>query len=234
MVILLECGFIKLYRSLLNWEWYDDINTKTLFLHLLLTVNYEDKKWHGMEINRGSRITSLAKLAEETKLSVKSVRTALKHLNDTGEVASQGHAQNTVISIVNYNLYQQEGKPKANQGQAEGKQTANEGQLCKKEEESNKAKKEKESTYAHFGEFQNVLLTPEEHGKLQERFGNNETANAVEELSAYCKSHGRKYQDYYATLLNWIKSNEKKNQQQQSLAQSRQAIPQYIRTKDTL
>ena len=32
---MLGSGYIKLYRSLLNWEWYDDINTKTVFLHLL-------------------------------------------------------------------------------------------------------------------------------------------------------------------------------------------------------
>lgn len=139
MIILLECGFIKIYRSLCAWEWYDDVNTKTLFLHLLLTVNYEDKQWHGMEIKRGSRVTSLATLAAETRLSVKAVRTALKHLNETGEVVSQGHAQNTVVTVVNYDKYQQEGKPSAKQGQTEGKAGSNEGQQC------NKAKKDKES-----------------------------------------------------------------------------------------
>ena len=45
---MLESGYIKLYRSLLSWEWYDDINTKTVFLHLLLTVSIEESKWHGI------------------------------------------------------------------------------------------------------------------------------------------------------------------------------------------
>ena len=36
---MLKNGYIKLYRSLLDWEWYDDTVTKCLFLHLLLTVN---------------------------------------------------------------------------------------------------------------------------------------------------------------------------------------------------
>ena len=40
-------GWIKLHRQILDWEWYDDINVKVLFLHLLLTANYEDKKWQG-------------------------------------------------------------------------------------------------------------------------------------------------------------------------------------------
>jgi hypothetical protein len=33
-------GYIKLYRSLLKWEWYDDSNVFRVFMHLLLTANY--------------------------------------------------------------------------------------------------------------------------------------------------------------------------------------------------
>lgn len=39
-------GYIKIHRKMLDWEWYDDIPTKTLFLHLLLTANWKDSKWH--------------------------------------------------------------------------------------------------------------------------------------------------------------------------------------------
>lgn len=51
---MLENGFIKLYRSLLKWEWYDDVNTKVVFLHLLLTVSIEDSKWHGITVRRAA------------------------------------------------------------------------------------------------------------------------------------------------------------------------------------
>ena len=37
---MLEGGFILLHRSILRWEWYGDLNTARLFIHLLLTVNY--------------------------------------------------------------------------------------------------------------------------------------------------------------------------------------------------
>lgn len=36
---MLEGGFILLHRSILRWEWYGDLNTARLFIHLLLTVN---------------------------------------------------------------------------------------------------------------------------------------------------------------------------------------------------
>ena len=64
-------GFVKIYRKFVDWEWYTDINTKTLFLHLLLTVNYEEKKWRGTVIERGQIVTSLSSLSEETGLTIK-------------------------------------------------------------------------------------------------------------------------------------------------------------------
>lgn len=101
-----DTGFISLHRSLIAWEWYDDINTTRLFIHLLLTVNWEDGFWHGIKIDRGSRITSYAKLAKETKLSVKIVRNSLKKLESTQEVACNRTHKYTLISVVNYNKYQ--------------------------------------------------------------------------------------------------------------------------------
>ena len=82
---MLESGYIKLYRSLLNWEWYDDINTKTVFLHLLLTVNIAKRQWHGITVPCGSRVSSYAVLAKETRLTERQVRTAISHLETTGE-----------------------------------------------------------------------------------------------------------------------------------------------------
>lgn len=32
-------GWVKAYRQLLDWEWYTDVPTFKLFLHLLLIVN---------------------------------------------------------------------------------------------------------------------------------------------------------------------------------------------------
>lgn len=100
-------GYIKLYRSILDWEWYGDWKTKTLFLHLLLTVNHKEKSWQGQRIQRGQRVCSLAKLSAETGLSMQSIRTCLKRLNATGEITSCGGAKNTVITVNNYEKYQQ-------------------------------------------------------------------------------------------------------------------------------
>ena len=34
---------------MLDWEWYDDINTKVLFIHLLIKSNWKEKKWRGIK-----------------------------------------------------------------------------------------------------------------------------------------------------------------------------------------
>jgi len=67
-------GWVKLHRKFTSWEWYDDHNTSRLFLHLLLTVNYEPKKWHSVLIERGSIVTSSTALAKKTGLSRQQVR----------------------------------------------------------------------------------------------------------------------------------------------------------------
>ena len=99
-------GYIALYRSILDWEWYSDPNTCRVFLHLLLTAYYEDTPWRGITLKRGSREISLTGLATECALTVRQARTALKHLEMTGEVTRQKMPQTTVITIKNYDHYQ--------------------------------------------------------------------------------------------------------------------------------
>ncbi len=117
-------GWIKLHRKLTEWEWYSDVNTSRVFLHLLLVANHKDNQWRGINIKRGERLTSLSKLATETNLSVKNIRTSIKRLKATSEVASYSTAQHTVFTVVNYDLYQDVASEVANEGQANGKQRA--------------------------------------------------------------------------------------------------------------
>lgn len=98
--------FIKLYRSLLNWEWYTDVNTTKLFLHLLLVANRFPSEWRGIRINQGQRLTSLSKLASETGLTIQQTRTAISHLKLTGEITSESTNGYTLITVENYAKFQ--------------------------------------------------------------------------------------------------------------------------------
>ena len=120
----MSTGWVKLHRQLLDWEWYNDVNTTRVFLHLLLVANHKDNNWRGIEIKRGQRLTSISSLASETHLSIKNIRTSIKRLKSTNEVASHSTAQHTVFTMVNYDLYQDEASEVASKGQAKGKQRA--------------------------------------------------------------------------------------------------------------
>lgn len=98
--------YIKLHRSMLEWEWYGKINTKVLFIHMLLKANWKEGKFQGKVIPRGSFVSSISKLAEETQLTVDEVRTAIKHLISTDEITKQNFSKYTVFTIKNYIKYQ--------------------------------------------------------------------------------------------------------------------------------
>jgi hypothetical protein len=130
---VLENGYIKLYRSLLSWEWYDSTETVRLFIHLLLTANYEAKQWRGITIERGQRVCSIATLSKETNLSPRTVRTCIERLISTSELTKLSTPQYTVLSIKNYDVYQSETNETTNDRQTTDKRPTNDRQQRKKD-----------------------------------------------------------------------------------------------------
>ena len=108
-------GFVAFPRGLTAWEWYDDPNTCRLFFHLLLTANWEPKNWHGIVVSPGSRVASVKKLAEETGLTIKNVRTSLEKLKTTNYLAIKATNKYSVISIENWGAITGSGKLTGNQ-----------------------------------------------------------------------------------------------------------------------
>ena len=133
-------GYIKLYRQIMKWEWYDDANTFRLFIHLLLKANYEDAQWRGLAIKRGQLFTSIGHLSHELKISDKAVRIALDKLIKTKEVASKGASNGTMITICKYDSYQLSFNT---EGQTEGQTRGKRGATNNKNN-NNKEKKNKE------------------------------------------------------------------------------------------
>ena len=99
-------GWIKLHRKFIEWEWYDDINTKILFLHCLLKANHEDKKYRGEVVPRGSFLTGLDVLSKQTGLSVQKIRTSISKLKSTNELTHRATRKGSHIFLTNYDLYQ--------------------------------------------------------------------------------------------------------------------------------
>ena len=101
-------SWVKLFRKFKEWGWYSDINVSRLFLHLLLSVNYEDKDWKGVVVKRGQVIVGVEDLGEQTGLSRQQTRTALNKLKSTNEITTKSTNKYTVVTLVNWEVYQSE------------------------------------------------------------------------------------------------------------------------------
>lgn len=102
----MEGSWLKLYRKLTEWEWYTDSHMVHLFLHLLISANSCDKKWHGIVIKRGELVTSFASISESTGMSIQTIRTCIKKLCKTGEIVYKTNKHFTFITICKFDSYQ--------------------------------------------------------------------------------------------------------------------------------
>ncbi len=71
---------------------------------------FQDKKYQSNTVKLGSFVTSLGSLSNETGLTIQQTRTALKHLISTGELTSKSTNKNRIITVVNYDKYQDSSK----------------------------------------------------------------------------------------------------------------------------
>ncbi len=121
-------GWVKLHRTLIDWEWWDDHNATRLLTYLLCAVNYENKRWKGIDVKPGEIVTSFPKLAEHTGMSVKQVRVAMDKLISSGEVAREKAREGQLITLRKWDKLQSKdnegASSKADGGQEEGRKRA--------------------------------------------------------------------------------------------------------------
>ena len=106
-------GFIKLYRQLQkNWLWQEKrtFSKAEAWIDILLMVNHSDNKVPaGNElilVKKGSRMTSVRKLCEGWNWSNTKVINFLNLLQNDGMITYKSDTKKTVISVVNWDLYQ--------------------------------------------------------------------------------------------------------------------------------
>jgi len=143
----MEHGWIKLHRAFVNWEWFDNANMIKLFIYLLLKANHKEGSHQGTIIKRGQIKTGLDSLVTSLKIPKQQLRTCLKKLENTGEINTQITNKYRIITICNYDSYQDEqqaintqtNKQLTSKQQATNKQlTANNNDKNKKNDNNNK------------------------------------------------------------------------------------------------
>lgn len=97
--------WIKLYRKIGDWEWYQDAKMVHLFVHLMLKASFMD----GRELSDSWQLcTSLRVLSKETGLSLQNIRSCIGKLQRTGEITFRTLPthQQSIITICNSDSYQ--------------------------------------------------------------------------------------------------------------------------------
>ena len=183
-------GYIKLDRQMLEWGWYDDPITKVVFLHLLLTANWKEGEYHGYPIKAGDAVFGMFALANHLGLTVQQVRTALKHLQKTGEISIKSTNKFSVATLVNWAKYQSDCPDLTNK-----QQTNNKPSTTPKER-----KKER-------------IVIPPARDDVRAYIAEKGLNVDVERFFDYYDSNGwkvgnTKMKDWKATLRNWNRRNE--------------------------
>lgn len=139
-------GYMKLFRKISEWEWYDDPVTFKVFLHFLITARWQDGSWHGIEIKRGEVLESLPSIAQKNGLTVQNVRTAIQHLLNTNSITIRKAGRCHVYSVSEYEKYQgkHDYQQESNREVTENQQGSNREVTAHKErKESKESKKER-------------------------------------------------------------------------------------------
>lgn len=226
--------WIKIHNKFLNWEWYTDVNTKAVFIHCILKANWKDGKFMGKVVPRGSFITSLDLLSKELGLSVQEVRTALKHLISTNELTSKSTNKYRIITVVNYEMYQQVNKqPNI---QLTDNQQPNNNQLTTIVEYKNNRIIDNINIYSYIEQEFGRLLSPTEYEYISHWEDNEITRYAIKN-AVLNGAYNLKYINN--TLENWKKKNldtiqkiQKDEENFKSRKQSKEIVKKEVSTPE--
>lgn len=107
-------GWIKIWRKIRKWEWYQDSKTVHVFLEILLRSQHEEKKWMGITQKAGQSCVSYEKLGDSIGLTSKQVRLCVKRLVDSGCISVQRASKFQLVTIEKWEDYQGDAKKEGN------------------------------------------------------------------------------------------------------------------------
>ena len=132
-------GWIKLHRKIMDneiWDSNEPFDKRSAWIQLLMMANHEARTINIgnelIDLQPGQFFTSIRKLASIFGWNFKRVMRYFDLLKGAGMIRSEGTAKGTLVTIVNYELYQLGGNTRGNtkgngnrdaRGNASGTQT---------------------------------------------------------------------------------------------------------------
>jgi hypothetical protein len=205
-----DIGFIKLKRTILEWEWYQDNNTFRVMIHLLLKSNYTVKQWQGNTVHPGELITSIGNLGKELDLSENVDRTCLKKLKNTNYINTQGTNKFTKLRILKSGIYDE--ITLSNNKQIDDQKTNKPYSADKQITTTNKVKKEEENKES-IENFKNQIFQFSSLYSQEHLNGFYEYYDTINKQTGRRKFEENNYWNLEDRLKNWKVLTSKKNEQ---------------------
>lgn len=99
-------GWIKIHRSLADWEWITNPIMVSVWIHFLIDANFENRRFQGTVIKRGQLPLGREQYAERCGISEQQLRSCINRLKSTNEITTQSTSHGTIVTICQYELYQ--------------------------------------------------------------------------------------------------------------------------------
>lgn len=137
----------------MDTSFYRQPLTLALFYHLLLRANHEDKKiiWNKEEmiVKKGQLVAGRKSLSKESGISERSVRTGLDTLKSTNTIAIKSTNKFSIITVLNYEQYQQTPSRSTSKRPASDQQATTNNNIYKNDKNDNNKDVEKILKWAY-------------------------------------------------------------------------------------
>lgn len=102
----MKSGWFKMYRTIIDWEWFKEHDMTCFFIYCLCKANLSDKYWRGTLIKKGQAVISRPTVCSDLGIKDRRYRTIVSRLIKSGEILTQTSEKHTIVTIVNWERYQ--------------------------------------------------------------------------------------------------------------------------------
>jgi hypothetical protein len=190
-------GYIKLYRKLLENPMFKNAELLQLFLYCLLKANREPgKAFYGsneIDVGKGQFITGRFELSSTLGQKPDATYKRLKRLETLNIIALQSNNRNTLVTVLNWDLYQSKKEECNNEVTTESQQNNNKvTQTRSKEIKNNIYTDDLEEIRSHYKGTKTKDAALKKLPALIKKYGKEELIRGITRYNAYVEAERNK------------------------------------------